>query len=67
MVLWKNIFPHLPDHVVQVDIPPFTHRSAAKPGMEIFITHQYVQHIAGNSGGDRRMAFLEMSFPVFVR
>ncbi len=58
LVLWKNIFSNIRDHVVPVDIPTVTDRSVAEPGMEIFITDQYVQFIIGNIDGDIGMAFL---------
>jgi hypothetical protein len=46
-----------------VDISQVTHRSTVKPGMEIFITDQYVQHFVGNISGDYGLAFLKPLTP----
>ena len=59
MVLWKNIRTDIFDHVVQVDISKIAYRSAVKPGMEVFITDQYVQYIIGNGDSDIGLVFLE--------
>ncbi len=61
MVLWKNIFPDISYHVVQVDIPEVAHRPVIEPGMEISITDQYVQFITGDTDGDNGLAFLAPS------
>ena len=58
MVFRENFFPDIRYHVVPVDLPTVAYRSIVKPGMEISITYQYVQYIAGYIDGDYGMAFL---------
>ena len=58
MVYGKNIFSHLPDHVVPLDIPAFTRGSIIELRVEIFITDQYVEYNIGNSDRNIGLAFL---------
>jgi hypothetical protein len=58
MVLWKNLFPHLFNHVVPVDLSEVKGRPAAEPRVEIFIAYKPVQFIAGDSDSHFWMAFL---------
>ena len=67
MVLWKNIFSHIPDHVVQVDLPSFADRPAAQPGMEIPVANKYGQSLIGDIDGDNGMAFLNSQQLAFSR
>ena len=58
MVFWENFFSHIRDHVVPVDVPAVTNRSAIEPGMEISFAHKYGKPAAGNVDGDTGVAFL---------
>ena len=58
MVFRKNILFDFCDHVVSLDIPEIKSWSAIESWMEIFITHQYDQFIAGNIDSDHGLAFL---------
>ena len=58
LVLWKDLFPDIHYHVVQVDLSAIEDRSIAEPGMEIFIANKYVQSFVDNGGGDIGVALL---------
>ena len=58
LVFWKNIFPDLFDHVVQMDLSKNAGRPAAEPGMEIFASYQPGEFTGDNPDRDFGLAFL---------
>ena len=58
LVHGKDLLPHLPHHVVPLDLPSSPDRSAIEPGVEVPVADQLVQFAVGDIGGDFGVVFL---------